>query len=126
MKNRHNTLLIASLAFGLIHGIAADDEGRIFVADRLRGVILIFDRELQFLTEFGAEGKRLKVVRPKELKMGNDGRLFVTQPRHLGIRVFDIDGATHNRQAGVAAEQTTAQQNIQGPDLSSRSGIPQR
>ena len=42
--------------FGVVAGIESDKNGNIFVADRLRSVVLVFDKDFNFLTEFGYRG----------------------------------------------------------------------
>lgn len=86
--------------FGIASGIAADDHGNVFVADRLRNVVMMFDRSLDFVLEFGLEPDSLALVRPTELTVGNDGRLYVTQARKEGVAVFALRTAG----AALAAE----------------------
>jgi sugar lactone lactonase YvrE len=42
--------------FGVAAGITTDDMGYIYVSDRLRSVVLVFDRDMRFQTEFGYRG----------------------------------------------------------------------
>jgi hypothetical protein len=84
-------------SFGVVAGIAADDYGRLLVSDKQRGVVMLFDQNQQFVTEFGAgrEG-RGSLVRPNGLAVGNDGKVYVTQLRDRGVAVFKLspgDGA---------------------------------
>lgn len=77
--------------FGIVAGIAASDAGDIYVADKLRSVVMVFDKELQLLTEFGGYGGRPEnLTRPCDLVVGNAGKLYVTQMRSRGISVFSI------------------------------------
>ncbi len=78
--------------FGVVAGIEADDEGNIYVADRLRCVVLIFDREFNFLSEFGYRGPG-----PDNLAVPDDivvdeqnGKLYVSQAANLGVSVFKL------------------------------------
>lgn len=76
--------------FGVVGGIVADESGHLFVADTLRAVVLVFDREtLSFIGEFGGSGPRAaRVVNPLELAVGN-GRVYVTQS--IGpVKVFGV------------------------------------
>lgn len=86
--------------FGIVTGIAADDHGNVFVADRLRNVVMIFDPSLRFVLEFGLEPGNLALIRPTELTVGNGGRLYVTQARKKGVAVFGLRTAG----AALAAE----------------------
>ncbi len=76
--------------FGIASGITGDDDGNIFVADRLRNVVMIFDTTHRFVREFGLESGALSLHRPTELTTGNHGRLYVTQARNQGVAVFGL------------------------------------
>lgn len=39
--------------FGVIAGIAVDRQGRVIVADKLKSVVMVFDKDFTFLSEFG-------------------------------------------------------------------------
>jgi len=75
--------------FGIVSGIAADDNGNYLVVERLRSVVMVFDNEFRFLKEFGYRGdKPGNLIRPNELAVGNSGKLYVTQLRNRGVSVF--------------------------------------
>jgi len=77
--------------FGVAAGIASDSKGNIYVADTLRCVVMIFDKEFQFQSEFGYRGLAPgKLIGPRELEIDGDKRVFVTQLRKRGISVFQI------------------------------------
>ena len=68
-----------------------DDQGNYLVVERLRSVVMVFDKEFRFLKEFGYRGdKPGNLIRPNELAMGNAGKLYVTQLRNRGVSVFSI------------------------------------
>jgi DNA-binding beta-propeller fold protein YncE len=74
--------------FGIISGIAADKQGRLYVSDILRSVVLVFDEHFQFLTEFGGRGGGpSNLIGPSHLAMEGD-LLYVTQLRDRGVSVF--------------------------------------
>ena len=79
--------------FGVIAGIAADSEGKIFVSDRLRCVVLIFDPQLNFLTEFGYRGEGpANLTVPDDIAIDDQsGRIYVAQAANLGVSVFSIN-----------------------------------
>ncbi len=80
--------------FGVVSGIAADDQGNIFVADRLRSVVMIFDRNFQFLKEFGYRGVLpSNLISPSNLSLDGKGKLYVSQLKSRGIGVFKIQQA---------------------------------
>jgi len=77
--------------FGIVSGIAKDDQGNYLVVERLRSVVMVFDKEFRFLKEFGYRGgKPGNLVRPSEVAVGNAGKLFVTQVRNRGVSVFSV------------------------------------
>ncbi|PLY01279.1 MAG: hypothetical protein C0622_07580 [Desulfuromonas sp.] len=78
--------------FGVVSGITADAAGHIYVADRLRSVVLIFDRDFKFLGEFGYRGGR-----PEDMLVPDDlaydpqqQHLFVSQAANKGVGVYKI------------------------------------
>jgi hypothetical protein len=77
--------------FGIVGGIVADDYGNYLVVERLRSVVMVFDKEFRFLHEFGYRGdKPGNLIRPSELAVGNSGKLYVTQSRNMGVSVFSV------------------------------------
>jgi hypothetical protein len=76
--------------FGLVGGIVTDDWGQIYVADRARNAVLIFDPTLRFVREFGNRGAAVaRLVIPEKLAYGR-GRLYVSQWVDRGISVFSV------------------------------------
>ena len=79
--------------FGVVSGIAADDRGNYFVADTLRCVVMIFDKDFRFQGEFGYRGvKPGNLIGPKEVMVDANNRVFVTQLRSRGISVYSLSG----------------------------------
>jgi hypothetical protein len=77
--------------FGVVCGIAKDDQGNYLVVERLRSVVMVFDKKFRFLQEFGYRGgKPDNLIRPNEVAMGNGGKLYVTQVRNQGVSVFSV------------------------------------
>ena len=77
--------------FGIVSGITRDDRGNFLVVERLRSVVMIFDKDFRFLQEFGYRGKKPgNLIRPNELALGNAGKLYVTQVRNRGVSVFNV------------------------------------
>jgi len=77
--------------FSVIAGIVPDDKGYIYVADKLRCVVMIFDKDFTFQNEFGFRGLRPgRLIVPTNLEVDAKGRLYVTQMRKRGISVFQI------------------------------------
>jgi hypothetical protein len=78
-------------AFGVVGAIVEDDDGDVFVADRARGVVLAFDRNFKFISEFGRRGaSEEQLTRPGAIVLGNDGKLYVTQLGFHGLSVFSV------------------------------------
>jgi len=78
-------------SFGIVADIVVDDQGNLIVADKLRRVVMVFDRNYQFLTEFGAgETGRVWLQRPSHLALGNDGKVYVTQTGKKGVAVYKL------------------------------------
>lgn len=77
--------------FGIVSGIAMDDQGNYLVVERLRSVVMVFSKEFQFLKEFGYRGdKPGNLIRPNQVTVGNSGKIFVTQVRNRGVSVFSV------------------------------------
>jgi DNA-binding beta-propeller fold protein YncE len=76
--------------FGVVSGIAADELGNIYVADRLRSVVMIFDQNLIFQAEFGYRGGRQEdMLVPDDLVVDQQGdRIFVSQAANKGVGVY--------------------------------------
>ena len=79
--------------FGVVAGIACDGNGNIYVADRLRSVVMVFDRNFQFQGEFGYRGGQDdNLVVPNELAVDETaGRVFVAQGANRGVSVYKIN-----------------------------------
>jgi len=77
--------------FGIVSGIVADDQGNYLVVERLRSVVMIFDKEFRFQSEFGYRGLAPgRLIGPRELEVDGDKRVFVTQLRKRGISVYNL------------------------------------
>jgi len=80
-------------AFGVAAGIVADEHGNLIVADKGRGVVMVFDEKLEFVTEFGSGGDgHGGLVRPTDLTLGASGKIYVTQARDRGVAVLKVGG----------------------------------
>jgi DNA-binding beta-propeller fold protein YncE len=84
--------------FGVVAGIAVDEMGYIYVADRLRSVVLVFDPSFQFQTEFGYRGDRpSSLMVPDDLAIDREGNVYVGQAANRGVSVFRVvrEAAVH-------------------------------
>jgi len=78
--------------FGVISGIAVDRNGNIFVSDKLKSVVMAFDKNFQFITQFGGRGdRRESLFGPTGMVFDNTGRLYITQLRNQGVSVFSLN-----------------------------------
>jgi DNA-binding beta-propeller fold protein YncE len=76
--------------FNIVGGIVADDRGYIYVADTLRCVVMVFEPDFTFKTEFGYRGAEPdNLIAPMELVV-EDGKVYVTQSRNRGVSVFRV------------------------------------
>ena len=77
--------------FNVVGGITADDKGNYYLTDTLRCVVMIFDKDFNFQTEFGYRGFGPgNLIAPKDLGVDSAGRVYVNQSRRRGVSVFKI------------------------------------
>jgi DNA-binding beta-propeller fold protein YncE len=78
--------------FGVPGGIAADASGKfILVADTLRCVVMVFNKDFVIQTEFGFRGLGpSNLVGPMQLAVDSKNRVYVTQLRDRGVSVYQI------------------------------------
>lgn len=77
--------------FGVAGGIAADDRGYVYVSDRLRCAVLVFDPDLAFQSEFGHRGDRpSNLIVPDDLAIDSKGNVYVAQAANRGVSVFSV------------------------------------
>jgi hypothetical protein len=77
--------------FNIVGAVAVDEKGWLFVLDRLRSVVIVFDPALKFVFEFGYRGDGpTNLIAPYDLAVGN-GKIFVSQARDRGVKVFQYD-----------------------------------
>ena len=77
--------------FGIVAGIATDEKGYIYISDRLKSVVMVFDNAFEFQSEFGYRGYRPgNIIVPNDIDIDNAGRVYVTQAGERGVSVFKI------------------------------------
>jgi hypothetical protein len=75
--------------FNIANGIAADERGNLYVADTLKGAVIAFDKDFNFLGEFGATGPRSGGLRRPKAIVAGDGRVVVAQSAG-GVVVYRV------------------------------------
>lgn len=78
--------------FGVVAGIDVDSHGTIYVTDKLRSVVIIFDKEFKFVREFGHRGAQPEnLIAPDDLVIDEqNGKLYVAQAANRGVSVFRL------------------------------------
>lgn len=77
--------------FGVPTAVATDRNGNYLVSDRLRGVVVVFDKNFKFLTEFGFRGFRPgNLIVPGSIAVDSNNRVYVTQLRRRGVNVYQL------------------------------------
>lgn len=78
--------------FGVVAGVAVDRSGSVFVADKLRSVVMIFDQNFNLVTEIGRRGTRPEnLIIPSEVVYDGRGKIYVTQGYRRGVSVFSVE-----------------------------------
>jgi DNA-binding beta-propeller fold protein YncE len=77
--------------FGVVAGIATDDHGYVYVTDRLRSVVLVFNASLRFQGEFGYRGSQpSSLIVPDDVATDRSGNVYVAQAANRGVSVFSV------------------------------------
>ncbi|MEW6519922.1 MAG: hypothetical protein AB1461_10960 [Thermodesulfobacteriota bacterium] len=77
--------------FGVVAGIAADMDGNIYVSDRLRSVVMVFDKSFNFLNEFGYRGyEDRNLTVPNDIAIDNNGKIYIAQGAGRGVSCYRI------------------------------------
>lgn len=77
--------------FNVIAGIVRDSKGNYLVVDKLKCAVLVFDKNFNFLTQFGYRGyKPGNLTAPDDIAIDNGDRIYVTQVVKRGVSVFRL------------------------------------
>jgi hypothetical protein len=78
--------------FGVVTGIAVDRDGNILVVDKLRCVVMIFDRtNFTLIKEFGNRGFQPgNLIGPDDILVDKQNRAYVSSLRKRGISVYQL------------------------------------
>ena len=78
--------------FGVPSGIAGDARGNLLVTDKLRCMVLVFDKNFRFVKEFGYRGFRPhNLIVPGEIAVDSLDRVYVGQLRRRGVNVYQLE-----------------------------------
>lgn len=77
--------------FNIVAGIVTDNNGNIFVVDKLKCSIMVYDKDFKFLNQFSSRGwKPGFLIAPEDIVIDNQDRVYVTQAGRKGVSVFKI------------------------------------
>ncbi|TSK05010.1 MAG: hypothetical protein FPO08_15965 [Geobacter sp.] len=78
--------------FGVPGGIASDRNGNLLITDKLRAVIMIYNKDFQFVKEFGYRGTQPgNVIVPSEITVDPvRNRVYVSQMRRRGVNIYQL------------------------------------
>ncbi|RJQ49019.1 MAG: hypothetical protein C4538_02865 [Nitrospiraceae bacterium] len=76
--------------FSVVAGIASDDMGNLYVVDTLKSVVMVFDNNFNFISEFGYRGDQPgNLIAPRSIVVNNTN-IYVSQSRKRGVSVYRI------------------------------------
>ncbi len=77
--------------FNIVGGITRDSKGNYLVVDKLKCAVMVFDKNFNFITQFGYRGLRPdNLIVPNDIAIDNRDRIYVTQAGKRGISVFKL------------------------------------
>lgn len=77
--------------FNIVAGITRDSKGNYLVVDKLKCAVMVFDKNFNFLTQFGYRGlKPDNLIAPDDITIDKNDRIYVTQSRKRGVSVFKM------------------------------------
>jgi hypothetical protein len=81
--------------FGIPADVVTDATGKyLLVADTLRCVVLVFDKDFRFQMEFGLRGyKPSNLIGPMYMAVDSKNRVYVSQLRNRGVNVYQLSGS---------------------------------
>ncbi len=78
--------------FNIVAGIASDGKGNIFIVDKLKCAVMVYDKNFNFLNQFSSRGwKPGFLIAPEDIAVDNHDRVYVTQAGNKGISVFKMN-----------------------------------
>jgi len=88
-------MLGSNTTFGRVQGLLADAQGRIYLADSYRGVVVVVNSTGTILGNLGAFGSGPgQLSGPASLSIDRNNRLFVAAPGNTRVEIFGLDAYT--------------------------------
>jgi len=79
--------------FGWPSGVAVGPDGNVYVSDTMNYRVQVFDRDLEFIREFGALGVNPgEFRRPKGIAVDAQGLVYVVDSDFNNFQIFDTEG----------------------------------
>ena len=79
--------------FGLIGDLALDQQGNVYVTDKIKGQIIKFNKSGVFERTFGRLGDNIdEFIRPKGIDIDKDGRIWVADAAPEVVKILDPQG----------------------------------
>jgi DNA-binding beta-propeller fold protein YncE len=77
--------------FNIVSGIVTDDQGNYLIVDKLKCTVMVFDKNYQYLTQFGFRGfKPGNLIAPDQIAIDKSNRVYVTQNGRRGVSVYKV------------------------------------
>jgi hypothetical protein len=77
--------------FNIASGIVRDSKGNFLVVDRLKSAVMVFDKNFNFLVQFGSRSLRPDgLIVPDDIAIDSNDRIYVTQGKKRGVSVFKL------------------------------------
>ena len=78
--------------FNIVGGITKDSKGNYIVIDKLKCAVMVFDKDFNFITQFGYRGSKPdNLIIPDDVAIDNKDRIYVTQTKKRGVSVFKLN-----------------------------------
>jgi hypothetical protein len=77
--------------FNIVAGIVTDSRGNYLVVDKLKCTVMVFDKDFNYLSQFGFRGKKPgNLIAPEDIVIDKGGRVYVTQTGRRGVSVYQV------------------------------------
>jgi hypothetical protein len=77
--------------FNVLAGVMSDSRGNLLIVDKLKGAVMVFDKNFRFTTQFSKRGRKPgDLIAPDELAIDSHDRVYVTQSMRRGVSVFQL------------------------------------